>query len=29
MSYVPKQGDVLWIDLDPSRGYEINKETLL
>ena len=24
-SYVPDRGDIVWIDLDPSRGSEIKK----
>lgn len=23
--YTPKQGDIIWIDFDPSRGHEIRK----
>ncbi|MDR2833781.1 MAG: type II toxin-antitoxin system PemK/MazF family toxin [Streptococcaceae bacterium] len=25
MSYKPSQKDVIWIDFDPARGFEINK----
>lgn len=25
MSYLPKQGDIVWIDFDPARGHEIKK----
>lgn len=25
MSYVPEQGDLVWIDFDPAKGHEIKK----
>lgn len=25
MSYIPKQGDIVWLDFDPSSGKEIMK----
>ena|SRR3990167_4387717 len=25
MTYIPEQGDLIWIDFDPSRGKEITK----
>ncbi|MQS53444.1 type II toxin-antitoxin system PemK/MazF family toxin [Companilactobacillus mishanensis] len=25
MSYTPAQGDIIWIDFDPTRGHEIKK----
>jgi len=25
MAYSPKQGDIVWIDFDPTRGHEIKK----
>ena len=26
MSYIPRQRDIVWIDFDPAKGYEIKKE---
>jgi len=25
-NYIPKKGDIVWIDFDPSTGKEIQKE---
>lgn len=25
MNYIPEQGDIVWLDFDPSSGIEINK----
>ena len=25
MSYIPKRGDIIWLDFDPSSGHEIMK----
>lgn len=25
MTYLPKQGDIVWIDFDPAKGHEIKK----
>ena len=25
MTYVPRQGDIVWIDFDPAKGHEIQK----
>ena len=25
MSYIPRQRDIVWIDFDPAKGYEIKK----
>lgn len=25
MTYIPQQGDIVWIDFDPSKGREIKK----
>lgn len=25
MSYLPKQGDIVWIDFDPAKGHEMKK----
>lgn len=25
-AYVPKQGDIVWVDFEPSKGHEIKKQ---